>query len=222
MPDFTCSVCGATFSVHDKALEKFPDWTPRFCKQHSPQKGSKAKEATTQRKRASGKAKNSITQELDLTLAEVLERFDAGPASGLFTDGSARPNPGPGGWGVVYVKEGKIISEKYGQSENTTNNIMELTALIEAYSLLSESDRETIYTDSELCVNILTKWAAGWEKNGWKRKSGPIKNLELVKKLYALYCARPAVTITWVKAHNGWRWNEYADSLATAWARETL
>lgn len=221
MPDFTCSVCGSTFFVHDKALEKFPDWTPRFCKLHSPQKGSQTKEAT-KKQRSQGKVKSSITQELDLTLAEVLERFDAGPDSGLFTDGSARPNPGPGGWGVVYVQEGKILSEKYGQSEQTTNNIMELSALIEAYSLLSENAQETIYTDSELCVNILTKWAAGWEKNGWKRKSGPIKNLDLVKKLYTLYCARPSVTITWVKAHNGWRWNEYADSLATAWARETL
>jgi ribonuclease HI len=120
------------------------------------------------------------------------------------------------------VKDGEVFEQRYGASDHTTNNIMELTALITAYSLLPDDSTETVYTDSELCVNILTKWAAGWKKNGWKKKSGPIKNLELVQTLYDLYLRHPDVTISWIKAHNGWRWNEYADSLATAWARSDL
>jgi ribonuclease HI len=217
MPDFSCTVCGNTFTVHEKALEKYPGWEPKYCKEHSPKKGQ-----SSSTKRKSKSRSKAVTQELDLTTAEVLERFTEGPESGIFTDGSARPNPGRGGWGVVRVRDGEVLDERYGESPDTTNNIMELTALVTAYQMLSPESEEVIYTDSELCVNILTKWAASWKKNGWKRKSGPIKNLELVKELYALYVARPNVSIEWVKAHNGWRWNEYADSLATAWARDTL
>ena len=218
MPDFTCSVCGGNFTVPEKALEKYPNWTPKYCKEHSPNKG--AKKSSSSKKKSSGR--KSVTQELDLTLAEVRERFSEGPGSGVFTDGSARPNPGPGGWGAVRVKDGEVVTEQYGEAADTTNNIMELTALIAAYKFLPDGVEETIYTDSELCVNILTKWAASWKKNGWKRKSGPIKNLELVQELYGLYLTQPNVKIEWVKAHNGWLWNEYADSLATAWARDDL
>ena len=222
MPEFNCTVCGTVFTVHDKALEKYPNWTPKYCKEHSPNKGQKKSDSKSGSGSSKKKYSKSVTQELDLTTAEVLDRFTEGPETGLFTDGSARPNPGPGGWGVVRVKNGQVVDERYGESPETTNNIMELTALVTAYGMLPEDAEETIYTDSELCVNILTKWAASWKKNGWKRKSGPIKNLELVKELYALYLERPNVTIEWVKAHNGWRWNEYADSLATAWARDRV
>ena len=164
----------------------------------------------------------SITAQRDLTIAEVLENFNAGPQDGIFTDGSARPNPGPGGWGCVYVENGVVTSQAFGAEEDTTNNRMELTALIAAYKLVPTDTQLTIYSDSELCVNSLTKWAAAWKKNGWKRKGGPIKNLELVQKLYALYLQHPNVTLEWIQAHNGWLWNEYADSLATAWARDDL
>ncbi|MEZ4752976.1 MAG: ribonuclease H [Bdellovibrionota bacterium] len=161
--------------------------------------------------------------EKDYTLQEVLENYSEGPETGVFTDGSARPNPGPGGWGVVWVKAGEIIDQKYGAEPDTTNNRMELLALIEALKMLSDVDQEIIvHTDSNLCVQTINEWAAGWEKRGWKRKTGPIKNLELVKELYELCKAKPNVKLKWIKAHNGWLWNEYADSLATAWARDNL
>ncbi len=156
------------------------------------------------------------------TLSEVLESFTEGPSTGIFTDGSARPNPGPGGWGAVYVREGKVIEHKYGHEKDTTNNRMELTGLIEACKLVDPATAIEVYTDSELCVNTINQWAPAWEKNGWKRKTGPIKNLELVKELYALCKARPLLKLKWIKAHNGWLWNEYADSLSTAWSREKL
>jgi ribonuclease HI len=99
---------------------------------------------------------------------------------------------------------------------------MELTALIEAYKSLSEGQELTIYSDSDLCVKSMNEWAANWKRRGWKRKTGPIKNLELVQELYELYLSQPNVTLKWIKAHNGWLWNEYADALATAWARSEL
>jgi len=154
-----------------------------------------------------------------LTPDEVLARYDSGPKTGVFTDGSCEGNPGPGGWGVVWVEDGEIIAERSGTDPDTTNNRMELHALIAAYELLPLDAEITVYSDSQLCVKTVNEWAAGWEKRGWKRKSGPIANLELVKRLYALANAHPNVTLQWIKAHDGSRWNEYADALATTYLR---
>jgi ribonuclease HI len=159
----------------------------------------------------------------DLTLLQVLETHSDGPNSGVFTDGSARPNPGPGGWGFVWVVDGQPKAHRFGHvEESTTNNRMELQALIEAYRFLPESAELTIYSDSQLCVNTINQWAKTWERNGWRRKTGPIKNLDLVQDLFALAQAHSKVTLTWIKAHAGLRWNAYADSLASAWDRAEL
>ena len=69
-------------------------------------------------------------------------------------------------------------------------------------------------------MNTVNEWAKGWEARGWRRKGGPIKNLELVQELYALAQARPGVTLHWIRAHDGSRWNEYVDALATSYVRE--
>ena len=151
---------------------------------------------------------------------EVLARYSGGPKSGVFTDGSCEGNPGPGGWGVVWVQDDEIIAEKNGRDGDTTNNRMELQALIAAYQLLPVDAEITVYSDSQLCVKTVNEWAKGWEKRGWKRKSGPIANLELVKELYALAGDHPKVTLQWIKAHDGSRWNEYADALASAYLLE--
>jgi ribonuclease HI len=156
-----------------------------------------------------------------LTVAEVLERYTEGPESGVFTDGAASPNPGPGGWGAVFVRDGQIVGEAHGQDPDTTNNRMELTALIAGFELVPDGEAATVWSDSQLCVNTINQWAAQWEKRGWKRNSGDIKNLELVKRLYALKRAKPKLELKWIRAHSGFRWNEYADSLATAYRRET-
>ena len=148
---------------------------------------------------------------------EVLRRYTGGPKSGVFTDGSCEGNPGPGGWGFVWVKNDEIVAEATGTDPATTNNRMELKALIEAYKKLPADAEVTIHSDSQLCVKTVNEWAAGWEKRGWRRKSGPIANLELVKELYALANAHPTVTLRWIRAHDGTRWNEYADALASAY-----
>ncbi len=152
-----------------------------------------------------------------LTPDEVLARYSAGPDTGIFTDGSCDPNPGPGGWGLVWVEAGQIREERNGRAADTTNNRMELQALIEAMGLLAEDAKVEVFSDSQLCVKTVNEWAAGWEKRGWKRKTGPIKNLDLVQELWALAQARPGVKFKWIKAHDGSRWNEYADALASTY-----
>jgi ribonuclease HI len=154
-----------------------------------------------------------------LTPQEVLERFDAGPRTGVFTDGSCEGNPGRGGWGMVWVENDRVIAEDHGIDPSTTNNRMELQALIAAYERLPEDCEIRVYSDSQLCVRTINEWAEGWERRGWRRKSGPIANLELVKRLYALALAHPNVALQWIKAHDGSRWNEYADALASAYLR---
>ena len=119
-------------------------------------------------------------------------------------------------------KVGVIQAERSGHDPQTTNNRMELTALIEAFRLLPSDAAETVRTDSRLCVDTIESWAPKWERAGWKRKAGPIKNLELVQELLALRRARPGCQLQWIAAHSGHRWNEYADSLSTAWQRDEL
>jgi len=155
-----------------------------------------------------------------LSTEQVLERYTSGPESGVFTDGSCEGNPGPGGWGFVWVESDEIVEERYGSNAATTNNRMELTALIEALRILPDDTETTVYSDSQLCVKTVNEWAAGWEQRGWRRKSGPIANLELVKRLYGLARAHPGVRIEWIRAHDGSRWNEYADALASRYLLE--
>ena len=209
---FTCETCGTSFDVPEKTLARFPGWTPKYCREHSKKKKAKR----------SGRSARGSDREENLTLDQVLARYDDGPTDGVFTDGSAVPNPGPGGWGVVWVEAGEVRERRHGHDGHTTNNRMELTALIEAYRLLPADAAVTVYTDSRLCVDTITKWAPGWERKGWKKKGGEIKNLELVKELLALFRERPQAPLEWIAAHSGNRWNEYADSLATAWNRDTL
>jgi ribonuclease HI len=116
-----------------------------------------------------------------------------------------------------------VIAQDYGSEPHTTNNRMELTAMIAGLEMLPADTPTDVYSDSELVVNILTKWAEGWKERGWRKKSaGPIANLELVQRAYELSRAKPNARIRWIKAHSGYRWNEYADSLATAFRRSEL
>lgn len=210
---FVCETCGATFDVRQEVLDRYPGWTPRQCM--NCRDGQRAPDPGRQRGR-------SATKSRDLTLAEVLDSYTEGPPTGVFTDGASSGNPGPGGWGAVMVVDGEVIAEDHGHDAHTTNNKMELTAMIAGLRMVEPGQAIDVYTDSELVANILTKWAPGWEKRGWKRKTGPIANLELVKEAYRLVRGRPGARIKWVPAHSGYRWNEYADALATAYRRQTL
>ena len=224
MPDFTCGDCGRPFSLPDAVLAKFPGWTPRQCRDCRDAKGTGkssggAAPAATAVPRG-GRKRSSI--EDNLPVAEVLARHSSGPADGVFTDGSSDPNPGPGGWGAVYVVGGEVVAQAHGHDPMTTNNRMELTALIKGIELVPPGTPVTVYSDSRLVVDTVTKWAAGWERNGWKRKTGDVQNLDLVREAYALVSARPEIAVQWIPAHSGTRWNEYADALSTAYRRDTV
>ncbi|MCH8850193.1 MAG: ribonuclease HI [Chloroflexi bacterium] len=200
---FVCANCGTTFTLKAETLARYPGWQPKKCFScRRPRNG----------------------EEPNRTRAEVLAQFDAGPATGVFTDGSCEGNPGPGGWGAVKVIDGKVLDERHGDEADTTNNRMELTALIEGYEMLDAGEGMPVFSDSLLAVNTITKWAAAWERNGWTRgrRREEVKNLELVQELYSLAGSHPKVELQWVKGHAGLRWNEYADSLSRAYQREEL
>lgn len=130
----------------------------------------------------------------------------------LWTDGSASPNPGPGGFAVIEMVNGSAKPVVLGNEKNSTNIRMEGKAMIAAIKYANGRECE-IHSDSEFWINVLTKWASGWKKNGWKKKTGEIKNLELVKELYELYEANP-VKLIWVRGHVGTELNEMADEWA--------
>ncbi|MBR3180266.1 ribonuclease HI [Candidatus Saccharibacteria bacterium] len=132
----------------------------------------------------------------------------------LWTDGSASPNPGPGGWAVLEIVNNEANPVALGREKHTTNIRMEAQALIAAIKYAAQESCE-IHTDSEFWINVITKWAPGWEANGWRKKTGEIKNLDLVQELHALYQSHD-VTLIWEKGHAGTKFNELADS----WANE--
>ena len=220
---FTCRRCDKEFDVRQDVLDRYPGWTPQECLDCR----DKAVRPASSAERPAGPAKKpsspaSRTKGKDLTIAEVLASFEDGPDSGVFTDGASEGNPGPGGWGAVYVRDGKVVDEARGSEPHTTNNKMELTALIAGLRMVPVDAEVDVYTDSQLIVNIITQWADGWKARGWtKKSSGPIANLDLVKEAHALYKQRPRARLQWIKAHSGNRWNEYADALATSYRRET-
>ena len=114
----------------------------------------------------------------------------------------------------MYVLDDEVVAEASGYGGETTNNRMELEALILGVDLVPEGTPTTVYSDSNLAVRTVNEWAAGWERNGWKRKSGPVENLDLVQRAYRAFRARPELELVWIKAHVGFRWNEYAVELA--------
>jgi ribonuclease HI len=220
----TCARCGSSFTPRADLLERYPGWRPKECPDcyRASRSGRAGNGGSARTPAASRSQQRAGGKEELLTRAQVLERYQAGPDSGVFTDGSANPNPGPGGWGAVYVVDGEVVAESHGHAAHTTNNRMELQALLAGIELVPEGTPAVVYSDSNLVVRTVTEWAAGWEARGWKRKTGAVENLDLVRPLYERLRQRPELDVRWIKAHAGNRWNEYADSLATAYARDEL
>lgn len=134
----------------------------------------------------------------------------------MFTDGACSGNPGPGGWGTILRYKG-TEKELSGGEANTTNNRMELTAVIEGLSALKESCKVTITSDSKYVIDAITLgWAKKWKANGWKRgKNQPALNPDLWDKLLSLL-DRHEVTFCWIKGHAGHAENERCDKMAVA------
>jgi len=131
----------------------------------------------------------------------------------IFTDGACKGNPGPGGWGAI-MKYGDHVKELNGYSAETTNNIMELTAVIEALKSLTRPCKIILTTDSNYVKNGITEWIHGWKKKGWKTANKkPVKNKDYWQLLDA-EVQRHHIEWKWVKGHSGHPENERADELA--------
>lgn len=136
----------------------------------------------------------------------------------IYTDGACRGNPGRGGWGAILVYNGKE-KELSGGEKLTTNNRMELTAAIEALSVLREPCDVTLTSDSKYLVDAINKkWITSWQRQGWRKADkSPVLNVELWQKLVQLL-EKHRVTFVWVHGHQGHAYNERCDALATAFA----
>ena len=131
----------------------------------------------------------------------------------IYTDGACKGNPGPGGWGAL-LKYKEHKKEINGFSKNTTNNIMELTAVIESLLIIKQKSDITIITDSNYVKDGITKWIVNWKNRGWKTSNKkPVKNKDLWKKLDDL-SNNHNIKWEWVRGHTGNFGNERADQLA--------
>ena len=129
----------------------------------------------------------------------------------IYTDGACSGNPGPGGWGVI-LRSGAHEKELFGGEADTTNNRMEMLAVIKALEALKSKSRVDLYTDSTYVQKGVTEWMAGWKAKNWPAK---IKNQDLWKRIDVLVCQHE-VTFYWVRGHAGHPENERADALARA------
>jgi len=133
----------------------------------------------------------------------------------IYTDGACSGNPGPGGWGAVLMFKG-VEKELSGFAAPTTNNRMEMTAVLEALRALKKHSVVDLYTDSQYVQKGLTEWLKGWKARGWKTADRkPVANADLWQELETAYHAHK-VTIHWVRGHDGNEGNERADRLAVA------
>jgi ribonuclease HI len=139
----------------------------------------------------------------------------------IYTDGACKGNPGPGGWGV-WMQYGEHEKELWGGEKQTTNNRMELTAVIQALSSLKRQCQVILYTDSEYVRQGITSWIHNWKKRGWKTADNkPVKNAELWRQLDEL-AAGHQIDWRWVKGHAGDPGNERADQLANRGVESAL
>jgi len=137
----------------------------------------------------------------------------AGQAVHIYTDGACKGNPGPGGWGAL-LSFGGEEREMFGGERSTTNNRMELTAVIEALAALKRPSRVVLHTDSQYVQKGITEWIHGWKAKGWRTAGRtPVKNADLWRRLDALAGAHE-VQWKWVRGHAGHDGNERADRLA--------
>ena len=134
----------------------------------------------------------------------------------IYTDGACKGNPGPGGWGVLLRGAGQVEKELFGGEKLTTNNRMELTAVIEALQALKRPCHVHLHVDSKYVLQGASEWLAGWKAKGWRTAGKqPVKNVDLWQKLDALlHTAGHHIEWVWVKGHAGEPGNERADMLA--------
>ena len=141
----------------------------------------------------------------------------------IYTDGACKGNPGPGGWGVL-LKSGGTEKELFGGELGTTNNRMELTAVIQALQALKRPCQVTLHADSQYVLKGITEWLVGWKAKGWKTAAKqPVKNVDLWQQLDAVVSTSGhKIDWRWVRGHNGDPGNERADALANRGVEQAL
>ena len=141
----------------------------------------------------------------------------------IYTDGACKGNPGPGGWGAL-LATGSTEKELFGGELDTTNNRMEMTAVIEALAALKRPCIIMLYLDSQYVLKGITEWIQGWKARGWRTAAkAPVKNVDLWQKLDALLVSSGhTIDWRWVRGHNGDRGNERADALANKGVERAL
>ena len=141
----------------------------------------------------------------------------------IYTDGACKGNPGPGGWGVLLKSPGSQ-KELFGGELGTTNNRMELKAVIEALGALKRPCQVTLHVDSQYVLKGMTEWIAGWKARGWQTAAKqPVKNVDLWQQLDVLVNgAGHTIAWRWVRGHNGDPGNEQADALANRGVAQAL
>ena len=141
----------------------------------------------------------------------------------IYTDGACKGNPGPGGWGVL-LKSGDTVRELFGGENPTTNNRMEMQAVIEALGALKRPCAVTLHVDSQYVLKGITEWLPGWKAKGWRTAAKqPVKNVDLWQKLDALVAGGGhKIEWRWVRGHNGDPGNERADELANRGVEQAL
>lgn len=179
--------------------------------------GRTTSSAGSPKRGAASKTKRPSNSVKTYTAAEV-NKLDADTK--IFTDGGCEPNPGKAGSGVAIYRNEKIDELWYGlYNPSGTNNTAELSALLEALKLAKEelenNKTVAIFCDSKYSIQCVTQWAVGWEKKGWKKAGGEIKNLDLIKILFALYQqVKNKVKVLHVNGHVGVEGNELADRMS--------
>jgi ribonuclease HI len=169
------------------------------------------KKAKTTKKKSSGRGPKTWT-------AAEIEGLPV--ETKIFTDGGCEPNPGNAASGLAVYREGKIAELWYGLfNPKGTNNTAELNALHQALLLaekeIAEETSVAIFSDSKYSIQCVTQWAAGWERKGWKKQGGEIKNLELIQEMYTLYNQiKGGVQVLHVNGHVGVEGNELADRMS--------
>lgn len=166
--------------------------------------------ASTKRKPTSNTIKTYTAAEID----------KLGIDTEIYTDGGCEPNPGEAGSGVAVYRDGQVDELWYGlYNPNGTNNTAELSALFKALEMakkeLAKNRTVAIFCDSKYSIQCITQWAVGWEKKGWKKSGGEIKNLDLIKKMFALYQElKDSIKVLHVNGHVGVEGNELADRMS--------
>ena len=198
----------------------------RLSVEHPPAELAREIEYTLELWELSLEAADSPWRDASPEAAGLTPAAETEQAKGIYrvwSDGSCAPNPGPGGWGAIVEWDGER-REISGASPNSTNNIMEMTAAIEALAHTPPGARVHLATDSRYLVDGITRWLPGWKRKGWRKtRGGAVRNRELWERLDELASGRE-VSWEWVRGHAGHSENERCDTLANearrAWNKE--